>query len=84
MRPRDSFFFFSFLCIFIIYFNLLQDIGYFLSPGDRSYDAIGLMKQLSEHTAAAFADAQEVLGDETPETILKGRCSKNQNLDQLV
>ncbi|XP_058201740.1 transcription factor MYB3R-1-like [Rhododendron vialii] len=62
----------------------IEDIGYFLSPRDRSYDAIGLMKQLSEHTAAAFADAQEVLGDETPETILKGRCSKNQNLDQLT
>ncbi|KAL6985406.1 hypothetical protein U1Q18_018781, partial [Sarracenia purpurea var. burkii] len=49
----------------------IEDIGYFMSPRDRSYDAIGLMKQLSEHTAAAFADAQEVLGDETPETILR-------------
>ncbi|XP_059658021.1 transcription factor MYB3R-1-like [Cornus florida] len=56
----------------------IEDIGYFTSPGDRSYDAIGLMKQLSEHTAAAFADAQEVLGNETPETILKERCSNNQ------
>ncbi|KAF5936161.1 hypothetical protein HYC85_027290 [Camellia sinensis] len=60
----------------------IEDIGYFMSPGDRSYDAIGLMKQLSEHTAAAFADAQEVLGDETPETILKQRRSNNQKLDQ--
>ncbi|KAL0327551.1 UNVERIFIED_CONTAM: Transcription factor R-4 [Sesamum angustifolium] len=56
----------------------IEDIGYFLSPGDRSYDAIGLMKQLGEQTAGAFADAQEVLGDETPETIMKGQCSANQ------
>ncbi|KAK4401177.1 Transcription factor R-4 [Sesamum angolense] len=56
----------------------IEDIGYFLSPGDRSYDAIGLMKQLGEQTAGAFADAQEVLGDETPETIMKGQCSVNQ------
>ncbi|KAK4422281.1 Transcription factor R-4 [Sesamum alatum] len=56
----------------------IEDIGYFLSPGDRSYDAIGLMKQLGEQTAGAFADAQEVLGDETPETIMKGQCSMNQ------
>ncbi|XP_011090064.1 transcription factor MYB3R-1 isoform X2 [Sesamum indicum] len=55
----------------------IEDIGYFLSPGDRSYDAIGLMKQLGEQTAGAFADAQEVLGDETPETIMKGQCSVN-------
>ncbi|XP_057466669.1 transcription factor MYB3R-1-like isoform X1 [Actinidia eriantha] len=60
----------------------IEDIGYFMSPKDTSYDAIGLMKQLSEHTAAAFADAQEVLGDETPETILKQRCFNGQKLDQ--
>ncbi|PIM98999.1 Transcription factor, Myb superfamily [Handroanthus impetiginosus] len=55
----------------------IEDIGYFLSPGDQSYDAIGLMKQLGQQTASAFADAQEVLGDETPETLLKGKCSTN-------
>lgn len=44
-----------------------------MSPGDRSYDAIGLMKQISEHTAAAYANAHEVLGNETPETLLKER-----------
>ncbi|KAG2243895.1 hypothetical protein Bca52824_094270 [Brassica carinata] len=49
------------------------DIGCFMSPGDRSYDAIGLMKHLSEHTATAYADALEVLGNDTPETILKKR-----------
>ncbi|KAM7513169.1 hypothetical protein LguiB_012044 [Lonicera macranthoides] len=51
-------------------------------PGERSYDAIGLMKQLSEHTASAFADAQEVLGDETPDSILKKRCSMKEKTSQ--
>ncbi|KAH6831165.1 hypothetical protein C2S53_009360 [Perilla frutescens var. hirtella] len=55
----------------------IEDIGYFLSPGDGSYDAIGLMKQLGEQTAGAFADAQKVLGDETPDTIMKGKCTTN-------
>lgn len=60
----------------------MQDIGYFMSPGERSYDAIGLMKQLSEHTASAFADAQEVLGNETPDSILKKRCSMKDKTSQ--
>ncbi|CAI0441329.1 unnamed protein product [Linum tenue] len=61
----------------------VEDMGYLLSPGDRSYDAITLLKQFSEQTAAACADALEVLGDETPETISKGRrCQKNTVSDQ--
>lgn len=32
------------------------------------------MKQLGEQTAGAFAEAQEVLGDETPQSLLKGKC----------
>ncbi|KAK4338015.1 hypothetical protein RND71_042502 [Anisodus tanguticus] len=59
-----------------------EDLALFMSPGDRSYDAIGLMKQLSEQTAGAFADAQEVLGGDTPESILRGRNSKNQKADE--
>ncbi|POO03932.1 GAMYB transcription factor [Trema orientale] len=55
----------------------IEDIGYFMSPGDRSYDAIGLMKQISEQTAAAYANAQEVLGNETPETLLKGKLNRD-------
>lgn len=50
-----------------------------MSPGDRSYDAIGLMKQVGEHTAAACANAQEVLGNETPQSLLKGRRGKYEN-----
>lgn len=53
-----------------------------MSPVDRSYDAIGLMKQLSEQTAGAFADAQEVLGSDTPQSILRGRNSKIQKANE--
>ncbi|OMO91035.1 hypothetical protein COLO4_18691 [Corchorus olitorius] len=60
----------------------IEDIGYLMSPADRSYDAIGLMKQLSEHTAAAYADALEVLGNETPESIVKTRRSINPDKDK--
>ena len=52
-----------------------------MSPGDRSYDAIGLMKQLSEHTAETFADAKEVLRIGASEVMSKERCSSNNNHD---
>ncbi|XP_022976640.1 transcription factor MYB3R-1-like [Cucurbita maxima] len=58
----------------------IEDIGYFSSPKGRSFDgldAIGLMKQVSELTAAACANAHEVLGNETPETLLKGTRKKH-------
>ncbi|KAF8400803.1 hypothetical protein HHK36_014105 [Tetracentron sinense] len=57
----------------------IEDIGYFMSPGDRSYDAIGLMRQLREHTAAVVAEAQEVLANENHELPLKERHSSDQN-----
>ncbi|GER32519.1 myb-related protein, partial [Striga asiatica] len=60
----------------------IEDIGYILSPEDRSYDALGLMKQLGEQTARAFADAQNVLGEETPETIMKGKCFVDRHADK--
>lgn len=52
-----------------------------MSPGERSYDAIGLMKQLSEQTAPSIADARQILGSETPETILSKR-TKQQKADE--
>lgn len=59
-----------------------EDFAFLMSPGDRSYDAIGLMKQLSEQTAPSIADARQILGSETPETILLGRNSKEQKADE--
>lgn len=47
-----------------------------MSPRERSYDALGLMKELSEHTATAYATAQEVLGDETPDSIINKRYAE--------
>ncbi|XP_016546938.2 LOW QUALITY PROTEIN: transcription factor MYB3R-1 [Capsicum annuum] len=58
-----------------------EDFAPFMSPGERSYDAIGLMKQLSEQTAPSIADARQILGSETPETILSKR-TKQQKADE--
>ncbi|XP_008795071.2 transcription factor MYB3R-1-like isoform X1 [Phoenix dactylifera] len=54
-----------------------EDIGYFMSPVDRTYDAIGLMKQLSEHTASVVAEAQEVLASGSPGVAFDERHSGN-------
>lgn len=55
-------------------------MGLFVSPGDRTYDAIGLMKQLSEQTAALVAEAHEVLASGNCEASLDGRNSDKENL----
>lgn len=60
----------------------IEDIEYLKTPVDRSYDAIGLMKHVSEHSAAAYANAQEVLGNETPKTFQTGKCTNHGNPDQ--
>lgn len=61
----------------------MEDIRLFMSPGDRSLDAIGLMKQINEQSADAFSDAREVLGNETPQSILKKKCfHQDQNPNQ--
>lgn len=53
-----------------------------MSPGDTSYDALGLMKHLSEQSAAAYATAQEVLGNDTAETVSKKKNLNHQNPGQ--
>nr|XP_043639348.1 transcription factor MYB3R-4 [Erigeron canadensis] len=62
----------------------IEDFGYFTSPGEKSYDALGLMKQLSERTASAYANAREVLGDETPDSILKKRLSEKSRRESNI
>ncbi|KAL9227299.1 hypothetical protein vseg_003004 [Gypsophila vaccaria] len=52
----------------------IEEIEMFMSPGERSFDAIGLMKQINEQGADTYADAREILGGETPESILLQRC----------
>ncbi|PKA54451.1 Myb-related protein 3R-1 [Apostasia shenzhenica] len=39
-----------------------EDFKCFMSPIDRSYDALSLMKQVSEQSAVVIAEAQEILG----------------------
>lgn len=53
-----------------------------MSPGDRSYDAIGLLKQIGEHTAATYANAQEILGNETPKALPKDASGNDKDRDQ--
>lgn len=50
-----------------------------MSPRERSYDALGLMKHVNEHSASVFASAEEVLGNETP----KQKSINVGNLDRL-
>ncbi|KAI3992646.1 hypothetical protein MKX01_007968 [Papaver californicum] len=60
----------------------IEDIGYFMSPGDRSYDAIGLMQQLREHTAAVVAEAHEVLAS-GQKVSPNGRLCDQENLSEV-
>ncbi|CAA7409353.1 unnamed protein product [Spirodela intermedia] len=48
----------------------VENFGYFMSPVDRSLDAIGLMRLLSVPTAAAVAEAHEVLSGRNLQTRL--------------
>ncbi|XP_019704522.1 transcription factor MYB3R-1 isoform X2 [Elaeis guineensis] len=59
-----------------------EDIGYFMSPVDRTYDAIGLMKQLSEHSASVVAEAQEVLASGSPGGVSDKRHSGKENFQK--
>ncbi|KAK7351474.1 hypothetical protein VNO77_10964 [Canavalia gladiata] len=60
----------------------IEDFGYFMSPGDKCYDAIGLMKQISEQTAAQYANAQEILCNETPKALPKDVAGNDRDGDQ--
>ncbi|MED6110735.1 hypothetical protein PIB30_045596 [Stylosanthes scabra] len=60
----------------------IEDFGIFMSPCDRSYDAIGLMKQVSEQTAAQYANAHEILENETPKALSKDASGPGNNRDE--
>ncbi|WOL02182.1 Myb-related protein 3R-1-like isoform X2 [Canna indica] len=61
-----------------------EDMGYFLSPGDRGYDAIGLMRQFSEHTASVVAEAKEVLRSGNPVRAPDEPQSDNNTLSEKI
>lgn len=46
-------------------FTTIQD-AYFMSPASRGFDALGLVKQINEQSAAALEEAHEVLARESP------------------
>lgn len=52
-----------------------EDIPYYMSPGDRTYDAIGLIRQLNEQSASAVAEAREVLASGKPDDASSDRRS---------
>lgn len=47
-----------------------------MSLGDRSYDAIGLLRQFSEHTADVVEEAQELLRSGSPVTLEDKKLSE--------
>ncbi|RLN27911.1 hypothetical protein C2845_PM05G08830 [Panicum miliaceum] len=46
-------------------FTPFQD-AYFMSPASRAFDALGLVKQINEQSAAALEEAHEVLASGSP------------------
>ncbi|KAG4963152.1 hypothetical protein JHK82_039823 [Glycine max] len=60
---------------------LIEDFGYFMSPGDRSYDALGWLKQVSDQTAATYANAQEILANGTPKALPKDASENDKDRD---
>ncbi|KAG6480476.1 transcription factor MYB3R-1-like [Zingiber officinale] len=62
-----------------------EDVGFFMSPADRSCDAIGLMMQFSEHTAAVVAEAEELLrSGSAGKTSNEARLEKKKSLEENV
>ncbi|KAK1323704.1 Myb-related protein 3R-1 [Acorus calamus] len=65
--------------------TMIEEMSYYRSPGGRMYDALGLMKQLSEHTASAIAEAADVLIGGNSEATIKEKHSGdgNSSKDQI-
>lgn len=63
-----------------------QDMGYIFSPGERSYESIGVMTQRNEHTSAfaAFADAMEVSISPTNDDARQKKELEKENNDPLL
>jgi uncharacterized protein (UPF0261 family) len=61
-------------------------MGYIFSPGERSYESIGVMTQINEHTSAfaAFADAMEVSISPTNDDARQKKELDKENNDPLL
>ncbi|XP_019083774.1 PREDICTED: myb-related protein 3R-1-like [Camelina sativa] len=64
----------------------IEDMGYIFSPGERSYDSIGVMTQRNEHARAfaAFADAMEVSISPTNDDAEQKKELNKENNDPLL
>ncbi|GAB2223099.1 hypothetical protein Droror1_Dr00017236 [Drosera rotundifolia] len=60
----------------------MKDWLRWLSPTERTYDAMGLMQQVNELSADEYANAREILGNDTPMSILRQKGHVNQCMEQ--
>ncbi|PAN16651.1 hypothetical protein PAHAL_3G074900 [Panicum hallii] len=61
-------------------FTPFQD-AYFMSPASRAFDALGLVKQINEQSAAALEEAHEVLASGSP---WKRHCKENSDKENTA
>ncbi|XP_039836143.1 transcription factor MYB3R-1-like isoform X4 [Panicum virgatum] len=61
-------------------FTPFQD-AYFMSPASRAFDALGLVKQINEQSAAALEEAHEVLASGSP---WKRHCKENNDKENTA
>ncbi|EOA19905.1 hypothetical protein CARUB_v10000155mg [Capsella rubella] len=64
----------------------IEDMGYIFSPGERSYESLGVMTQLNEHASAfaAFTDAMEVSISPTNDNAEQKKELNKENNDPLL
>lgn len=63
----------------------LQDMGYIFSPGERSYESIGMFTQRHEHTSAFAAfNAMEISLSPSTDDAKKMKDLDKENNDPLM
>ncbi|XP_061336510.1 transcription factor MYB3R-1-like [Gastrolobium bilobum] len=60
----------------------IEDFGNLMSPGDISFEALGLLKEINEQTAALYANVQEILENETPKALPKDASGNDKDRDR--
>nr|CAB3465327.1 unnamed protein product [Digitaria exilis] len=64
-------------------FTPFQD-AYFMSPASRAFDALGLVKQINEQSAAVLEEAHEVLASGSPWKRHSKENSDNENIENTA
>lgn len=65
------------------FFTPFQD-AYFMSPASRAFDALGLVKQINEQSAAAVEEAHEVLASGSPWKRHNKESSDKENIQNTA